>query len=1322
MIPMPHLHLPPVQHRMRQGMGRYRLPALLLLLGAVLLGQAAAAVPDIFPASATRCPWSNRDNLQAVINASGSTGVSLDPSMDYSTLTTGAAQNLTLPSNTQLYAVNSRIGSITIPAGAHDIYISGVSSGTMTLQAGSAINRLILNRVNYFTLQGTGCRVDELTWFDAFNTNISLDCSSGGYVRNFRVIRDCNQNNTQPFALIGNSAEPSYGNIIVVGVYLTGGSPQGPRVQLTNVNEWLSLQMGAESYYAPQNPWFSPMGVKAVRAIGTNGLVQADHCWVTNSPDVLLVNDVLTTFNGQTATTTTTDHVFLAGVKSKVAISVPYPPQQWNPATTYGQYNQVYYGANGRYTSTSANNTGNVPSATSAFWSPQTYIGWDDEDDNVLSQVSRATLFDDQTTIAKTININGTNAPPSITQAAAQTLRATAAAPNTGLIPWNPPSYATPPSSFSSLPVQTMTAAQIQAQLDDLSLSGAVVLPAGIYTLSQPLLLGTRSDGTRRILIGAGKSQTVLRAALTSQDLIQEHNDGNLISSIDLIDLTLQGGRWGINLFSIMVSGDWAQRIYNDSLMSSVCIRDMSAGGVQLQNIYGMDNNAFQDVDFVNCPIGWQQLGGTGDSSGNNWTYMDKNLFLGCQWIGCGAALNLVQGNRPSNVNNFLECLFSGSTTGVLTNGAQVGLLFTNCDLVNNAGNPTIYNYGDTTFVSTRVNANPASGVVQSFYDGYIGIFEGCTFTQSGAGSATVIRTSANLPPFNTRQGQQNYDGRCTHFLNCNSTISVGEWYNGSSINCNFSNSIDLGLHLNGALVYAYSDSNFSIGQSAPLPPSSLSYTVLDPSLPSPQPGVLLCAHQYSNPLVPIPSGIPAITSAATVALGYNAAASFQVTASNSPTSFTAQALPPGLSINAGSGLISGTPTASGSYLVPLFAGNAFGSSGSLLTITVTGAGPGAPVFGTIPNPITGTTNVALTPQSLAAATATSYSAQNLPPGTSINAVSGLISGTPTSAGSSSALVLASNASGTSVQQVNFSISTGIPAFTSLVSNTTLYGYVGVPLVINAGAASATSYSASGLPAGVGISTTTGLISGTPTAAGNSNVIVQANGNGNSVTVNFTLTIITATPPQFGAIPNPIAALVGTPFSISVAATDNTTDAGLSTITYQIDTLPAGLALSGGTISGTPTAAGTSQSQLQATGLGGTTPVTLNWSITSAVAGSGGTPAPPGSSPAATPVGTGGGSGGGCGLGVGVALLSLFSLMGIRLRRLRPRPRHGLPCAAAGVTPRWLHPQQPERGGRELQSPSALAPSHSSPPSPMDAQAPTAHPAPSPLRRTRKPC
>ena len=48
------------------------------------------------------------------------------------------------------------------------------------------------------------------------------------------------------------------------------------------------------------------------------------------------------------------------------------------------------------------------------------------------------------------------------------------------------------------------------------------------------------------------------------------------------------------------------------------------------------------------------------------------------------------------------------------------------------------------------------------------------------------------------------------------------------------------------------------------------------------------------------------------------AAFAYQITATNAPTSFGASGLPAGATVNTASGMISGTPTAAGSYSVIL--------------------------------------------------------------------------------------------------------------------------------------------------------------------------------------------------------------------------------------------------------------------------------------------------------------------------------------------------------------------------------------------------------------------
>ena len=79
----------------------------------------------------------------------------------------------------------------------------------------------------------------------------------------------------------------------------------------------------------------------------------------------------------------------------------------------------------------------------------------------------------------------------------------------------------------------------------------------------------------------------------------------------------------------------------------------------------------------------------------------------------------------------------------------------------------------------------------------------------------------------------------------------------------------------------------------------------------------------------------PQVNSSPVLTVTNGVAVNFTVTATQSPKTFTASGLPAGLTINRNTGVISGTPTGTGTYNVAVTVGNAGGSTVSALTITV---------------------------------------------------------------------------------------------------------------------------------------------------------------------------------------------------------------------------------------------------------------------------------------------------------------------------------------------------------------------------------------------------
>ena len=319
---------------------------------------------------------------------------------------------------------------------------------------------------------------------------------------------------------------------------------------------------------------------------------------------------------------------------------------------------------------------------------------------------------------------------------------------------------------------------------------------------------------------------------------------------------------------------------------------------------------------------------------------------------------------------------------------------------------------------------------------------------------------------------------------------------------------------------------------------------------------------------------LPAITSPATHTLRLGFYSSYQITATNFPTSYGAQNLPPGLSIDTNRGTISGVPTQyTGTLTSTITATNPAGTTSRSL------------VFATL-QPPTFTNNSAATAtvgtfhsfQTQATGTNTFYSANNLPPGLLINSYSGLITGTPSRSGSYQTTLQATNTNGIGRQTLSYTILAAQPLITPLSYS----GELGKPFQGHILARNEpTSFSAQGLPPGISLDSRTGRLSGIPTLIGNFTVSATASNSAGSDTKPLTIRVRGPIP----TLTSPTIAYghTGKSFLYTIRATNNPSS-------YTAWGLPRGLKLNSqtGTLSGTPQQTGNFYVSLGASNAHGT--------------------------------------------------------------------------------------------------------------------------------------
>jgi 6-phosphogluconolactonase (cycloisomerase 2 family) len=337
-------------------------------------------------------------------------------------------------------------------------------------------------------------------------------------------------------------------------------------------------------------------------------------------------------------------------------------------------------------------------------------------------------------------------------------------------------------------------------------------------------------------------------------------------------------------------------------------------------------------------------------------------------------------------------------------------------------------------------------------------------------------------------------------------------------------------------------------------------------------------------------AGLPMLTKPGTTESTKGVAASLQVAATNTET-YEASGLPAGLSIDAVSGLITGTPTTAEEPTVTLTAKGTGGEAKVTFKWKIVASA--AP---TVTKPANQLSTVGV-PISLAieATNTTEYKASGLPEGSipepiTINSSTGVITGNPGKVQKVTVTITVKGAGG----EASTTFTWTVEAAPTIIKPADQVSHVSesVSLQVEPGAA---SYKATGLPAGLSINEATGLITGTPTTVSSKTVTIKTfNAAGAEASTTFVWTIEAALPPEAPTVTKPAdqTSEQGVPVSLFVGAT-NTTE-------YKATGLPAGLSINSATgqITGAATTVGAAKTvTLTVKGAGGEASTTFKWTV-----------------------------------------------------------------------------------------------------------------------------
>ncbi|TDD93612.1 fibronectin type III domain-containing protein [Flavobacterium cellulosilyticum] len=580
-------------------------------------------------------PIAQKANLQKALDTYGS--VRLEKG-DYSGV------KVVMHSNQSLYghASTSGIAGITIAAGSNNVHIESIRplggiGLNLYFEQGLPITNCMLKTLRYTTLITVGAKLENTTIID-LQGQIQFDCSSSGYIRNTKVIKQT-FGSSDILVMKGNRTTPSYGNVLIHSNYL------GSVRQTTDIDNLESITMvgtDAETYGGLTRELIHINNVDKVKLFILNGGISD-----ANSSDPYYTIDANEVY-GVSANGTSFDNALY-------------------PSTIALRTNLLNF--------VSSNNPTRLTGIATGFYNK-----------SYLQQINRDYL--------PHFNYDGTEQTATITNSPTIT-KLTNGILGTQYTPWVRPAYNSIPDPLgANWKTERVGKIDSTSYIQNLINTGDIAeLPEGVFYISSTLNIPI---GVGKGIIGSGTGKTVI-CGLTDDFPLISVTSGSF-GSIDLSYLTLQGGSVGLYVsnHTMMMSFQSLKFVsfreqalagveyYNivgldnnffDNIAFTNCANGIYAHPFaipatnQIDGSTYMDKNVFYKCQFNNCSTGLN----LSSSRGSN-----LNAWVDCKFNG-----GLQATNMGGELTIFANCDFTNFTGNYTLESNSFNLL--NCNFYNNS-------------------------------------------------------------------------------------------------------------------------------------------------------------------------------------------------------------------------------------------------------------------------------------------------------------------------------------------------------------------------------------------------------------------------------------------------------------------------------------------------------------------------------------------------------------------------------------------------------------------------------------------------------------